>query len=86
MKLSAETIYRIGRISQNLQVANIYAGVTLTANIVTMSDGRLLSAAFAVVSNYAAAPAREILIFAAAMIRHHRAAQARYSVAIRRSA
>lgn len=86
MKLSAETIYRIGRISRNLQVSNMYRGITLTLDVLKLTDSALLYSAFMIVSNYNQAPARELLVFAAAMVMHHRAAQARFTTAIRRSA
>lgn len=86
MSLSAETIYRIGRISHNLTVSNIYRGITLTLDVSKLTDSALLASALDVISNFDRAPARELFIFAAAMIAHHRSAQARYTVALRRSA
>ena len=86
MKISAESKYRIGRISQNQQIANIYRGITLKLNVMILSDSALLLRALEIVSNYDSAPARELFIFAAAIIQRHRIAQAQYSVAIRRSA
>lgn len=75
-----ETSYRVSSLSRNPEVVRICSRLH-----VHTSDAAAVLAGCSLCSGIDTAPAREVFIFAAAIIRRHHENRAAYSVALRRA-
>lgn len=78
--MTAETAYRISALTRNAEV------IRMTAPLhVNTTDADALQVACRQCDGIGTAPAREVLIFAAAVVRRHQENRTAYSVALRRA-